>query len=557
MQIIVPMSGFGERFRNAGYTVPKPLIKVDGKPIIAHVVDMFPGEPDFIFICNEDHLRNSDYCMQAAIRSACPTGRIVAIPPHRLGPIHAVMAAEDMIDPNLPTVVNYCDFTCYWAWHDFKAFVAETRCVGAIPAYRGFHPHSLGSTYYAYVNVDQAGWATDIQEKRPFTDTPMREFASSGTYYFGSARRMFEAFRATIAEDLRVNGEFYVSMAFKSLISAGHPVAVYELQHFMQWGTPEDLREYVRWSNLFGALCDRGRNASRQHSGAEHRGALLIPMAGLGVRFANEGYAVPKPFIEVAGVPMAARAALDMPRTEKTVFITRQGLGRDGAMDALRSHVPDSAVVTLDGPTEGQAHTCLLGLGAVDLDAPLSIAPCDSGCLFDDRAFAEVLAEADVLVWGARGHAAAARKPASYSWIDAAPDGRVRRVSLKQPLSSPGTDPIVIGAFTFQRASDFEAACKRLMASGLRVNNEFYADAVINTAIEMGLIVRMFEVDYYTGWGTPDELRTFCYWQSAFHKWASHPYRVDLDPRVPPSTVARLIDEYAEKRPARPEARPT
>ena len=52
------MSGFGERFRRAGYKVPKPLIEIDGKPIIAHGVDMFPGEQDFLFICNNQHLGN-------------------------------------------------------------------------------------------------------------------------------------------------------------------------------------------------------------------------------------------------------------------------------------------------------------------------------------------------------------------------------------------------------------------------------------------------------------------------------------------------------------------
>ena len=50
MQIVIPMSGFGERFRRTGYSVPKPLIEVDGKPIIQHVIEMFPGEENFIFI---------------------------------------------------------------------------------------------------------------------------------------------------------------------------------------------------------------------------------------------------------------------------------------------------------------------------------------------------------------------------------------------------------------------------------------------------------------------------------------------------------------------------
>ena len=63
MQIVIPMSGFGERFRNAWYRVPKPLIKVEGKPIIEHVIDMFPGETNIIFICNRDHLNDSSFSL--------------------------------------------------------------------------------------------------------------------------------------------------------------------------------------------------------------------------------------------------------------------------------------------------------------------------------------------------------------------------------------------------------------------------------------------------------------------------------------------------------------
>ena len=106
------MSGFGERFRQAGYDVPKPLIEIGGKPIIAHVIDMFPSEQDFIFICNQDHLTNPEYRMESILRQYCPTGRIIGIPAHKLGPIHAVQQVEHLIDFDCPVVVNYCDFTC-------------------------------------------------------------------------------------------------------------------------------------------------------------------------------------------------------------------------------------------------------------------------------------------------------------------------------------------------------------------------------------------------------------------------------------------------------------
>ena len=119
MQIVIPMSGFGERFRKAGYDVPKPLIEIDGKSIIAHVIDMFPGEENFIFICNEDHLRNPDYRMWEILDEYCPGGKVIGIPSHKLGPVHAVLQVEHLLCPDSPTVINYCDFTCYWDWAHF------------------------------------------------------------------------------------------------------------------------------------------------------------------------------------------------------------------------------------------------------------------------------------------------------------------------------------------------------------------------------------------------------------------------------------------------------
>ena len=55
MQLVIPMSGLGQRFKFAGYETPKPLIEIEGKTIIEHILGMFPGINDVIFICNKDH----------------------------------------------------------------------------------------------------------------------------------------------------------------------------------------------------------------------------------------------------------------------------------------------------------------------------------------------------------------------------------------------------------------------------------------------------------------------------------------------------------------------
>ena len=547
------MSGFGERFRRAGYAVPKPLIEIDGKPIIAHVIDMFPGEQDFIFICNQDHLDNPDYHMESILRDYCPSGKIIGIPAHKLGPIHAVRQIEHLIKPNIPVVINYCDFTCYWDWGNFKKFVQTTACVGAVPAYKGFHPHTLGSTNYAYIRETQ-GWIQDIQEKQPYTDNRMEEFASSGTYYFDSGKTMIEAFRKTMDQQLNVGGEYYVSLAYKPLLAEKQSVAVYPLQHFMQWGTPDDVREYNGWSEAFKTM-----NCQLQHVATPPNGALVIPMAGMGLRFAKEGYTLTKPLIPVSGRPMVNQATEDLPKAQHHVFVLRQDMpGYAEIAKELEREFPGTVIETIPQVTEGQACTALLGLEALeravsDVQGPITFGACDNGALYDEQAFQALVAnpDVDVIVWGVRGHANAIRHPQMFGWIDAE-NGRIRRISVKTPLESPATDPIVLGTFTFRRAEDFRQVVSRLIKRDGRINGEFYIDSTINDAIESGLRCELFEVDSFLSWGTPNDLRTFEYWQSCFHKWAGHPYRLQNDGRIPQDAIAGLESRYQAMVPALP-----
>ena len=482
--------------------------------------------------------------MAETLQRYCPTGRVVGIAPHKLGPVHAVQQINHLLKRYEPVVVNYCDFTCYWDWARFKQFVQESGCAGAIPAYRGFHPHGLGSTNYAYLR-EADGWVQDIQEKQPYTGNRMAEFASSGTYYFATAACMADAFAQVIAQDLNVGGEYYVSLAYKPLLAQGEPVAVYPLQHFMQWGTPEDVAEYNNWSKAFRQLMTAPQMA-------QPRGSVVVPMAGLGQRFANEGFALTKPLIPVSGLPMVAQATHDLPPAQQYVFVLRTDMpGHQTVAAELLKLYPGCTIKDIDRVTEGQACTALIGLEALhDLPrsapGPITFGACDNGALYDPAQFDALVdtAGVDVIVWGVRGYPNAARHPQMFGWIDAH-DGRIQSISVKTPLADPTRDPIVLGTFTFQRAEVFQRALARLVARDGHINGEFYIDSCINDAIALGLNCQLFEVDSYLCWGTPDDLRTFEYWQSCFHKWPGHPYRLELDSRVPQSAVSALVQRYA------------
>ncbi|NQW57336.1 MAG: hypothetical protein HQ456_01370 [Polynucleobacter sp.] len=531
-QIIIPMSGFGERFRKAGYRLPKPLIDVDEKPVIAHVINLFPKETDFIFICNQEHLDHPEYKLKEVLSQLCPTSRIIGIAPHKLGPIHAVLQARDFISPDKQTIVNYCDFACYWDWEDFKKTVNQNQCKGAIPAYKGFHPHSLGSTNYAYM-LEENGWVQDIQEKKPYTTNRMNEYASSGTYYFSSGQVMLDAFHDTIEKKFDLNGEYYVSLAYKSMLAKKLVVAVYPITYFMQWGTPADLVEYQGWHKTFEQLLKPDPKSAPY-------GNLIIPMAGLGQRFSNEGYRVTKPLIPVSGKPMVLQASNDLPPSKNQIFVLRRDMpGLADIQKEIHLNYPDALFHIVEKVTDGQASTTLIGLNALlqeigDNHEPITVGACDNGALYDRIAFDSLQKNPniDVIVWGARKHANAVRHPHMYGWIDADQNGMIQNISVKTPLDVPASDPIVIGTFTFRNADILRKCIHSLKKRDGRVNGEFYLDSCINDAIAMGLNCKLFEVDHYLSWGTPNDLKTFEYWQQCFTQWSSHSYDLSVDARV-------------------------
>lgn len=245
------MSGKGSRFIRAGYNEIKPLIKINGKTIIEHVISLFSGEDDFIFICNEEHLGSTD--MRKILLSVASRGNIVSIKNQKLGPVWAVSKIFHLIDDNEPVIVNYCDFFMDWDYEDFKKTVSNNKCDGAIVAYKGFHPHLLHEeNFYASMLVDKDNNMEEIREKYSFTSNKMESPQSVGTYYFKRGDYIKKYFQQLMEEKIELNGEYYVSLVYNLLKKDGLRVFCYDkVPHFLQWGTPEDLEEYKYWSEIF------------------------------------------------------------------------------------------------------------------------------------------------------------------------------------------------------------------------------------------------------------------------------------------------------------------
>lgn len=252
MNIVVPMAGKSRRFFEAGYTLPKALLPVGRKTMIEQVVDLFDTAHDkFFFIVSESDAEK--FKIAQFLRSLQVSKEICTIPDHDLGPTYSLIAIKDRLNPNDEVIVNYCDFLMEWDYSEFLQRLREGDYDGGIPSFRGFHPASLGDTYYAYMRVNDKNELLELREKAPFTNDRVREHASTGTYYFKRWQYVIDFGKKALDEGLGAgsNHECYASLLYNLMTKAGLRSLVVPVKKFICLGTPKDYEEYKFWYEYF------------------------------------------------------------------------------------------------------------------------------------------------------------------------------------------------------------------------------------------------------------------------------------------------------------------
>ncbi len=235
---------------------------------------------------------------------------------------------------------------------------------------------------------------------------------------------------------------------------------------------------------------------------------IVIPMAGLGSRFAKAGYTIPKPLIPVHGVPMIRLVIENVrpPSPHRFIFICQRAHDATyGLTEQLSAWAPGCGIVLLDGLTEGAACTVLTARDIIDPDAPMMIANSDQYVDIDIDPYVDAMGERmlDGLIMTMQ-----ADDPKwSFAGLDG--NGMVTRVVEKEVISSHAT----VGIYNFARGRDFIAGADRMIERNLRVNNEFYVAPVYNEMIERGARIGVYDIGAegsgMYGLGIPTDLDLF------------------------------------------------
>ena len=237
---------------------------------------------------------------------------------------------------------------------------------------------------------------------------------------------------------------------------------------------------------------------------------IIIPAAGAGKRFKEIGISTPKPLITVSKKTLLEYTleCFHIEETDRLVIATQRNDNIRKSFESICQNSNKYAYahwVELDSILPGQLATALAAINHLLQDIPdalsnqLIIHNCDTGFNWS-KSFEKIQGVASMPVFNAEGH------HWSFGEEDPLKPMRAIRIAEKERISNLAS----IGLYCFNSTNQFIAKAKQQIATGKKINGEYYIAPMLQAAIEAGEYISIPRVDGVKLYGTPTELcKTF------------------------------------------------
>lgn len=240
LHIIMPMAGEGSRFKNAGWTTPKPLIMLHGKPLFLHAIDsvkMKDVKIKYSFIIRREHI--NEYQLDEKIKAILPGSNVFSVAKTTRGAVETCLVAESAISDDESVIVMDCDLE-----FRSKVFNEGIRRILELPADKAnggmLVSFDSDNPRYSYAEVDEQYRVIRTAEKQVIS-----HHALCGAYFFSTGRGFLRAAHYLLDESNFDKPEYYVSLLYNYLLRNGEVVKLAPMEEYMSYGTPEELKRYL------------------------------------------------------------------------------------------------------------------------------------------------------------------------------------------------------------------------------------------------------------------------------------------------------------------------
>lgn len=232
------MAGEGKRFKEAGFNTPKPLIKVDGVPMVIKALKSLPKASKNILIVRKDQLNIVEF--KQLLDSHFENVVIIEIDYLTSGQASTCLLAEEYIPDNVILNVGACDVGFKYNFDEYKKTLNEFNSF--IWAYNKNRNVLKHPEMYGWVKLkDGTNEIDHVSCKKPISNDLLNDFVVSGAFTFKNSNLFFKGIKKMISENDRTNGEFYLDSIFNHLENKS---GVFKINEYYSWGTPKELNKY-------------------------------------------------------------------------------------------------------------------------------------------------------------------------------------------------------------------------------------------------------------------------------------------------------------------------
>jgi HAD superfamily hydrolase (TIGR01509 family) len=233
MNVLIPMAGAGSRFKEAGYTFPKPLIEIHGKPMIQWVIESLKIKAKYIFIIQSEHQKN--FNIRSMLKAIQPECEIIEISEITEGAACTTLLAKKFINNNKPLIISNSDQFIEWDSSKIMYKFITKKNDGGILVFDSFHPK------WSYAETNTWNEVVRVAEKEVISRN-----ATVGVYYWKNGSDYVKYAESMINKNIRVNKEFYVCPVYNEAIRDGKKIAAEYVDRMWGLGTPEDLNYFLQ-----------------------------------------------------------------------------------------------------------------------------------------------------------------------------------------------------------------------------------------------------------------------------------------------------------------------
>ena len=244
---LVTMAGRGKRFSEQGYTLPKPLIPINGEPMIWKVIDCLPKARKWIFVVRQEHI--DDFSIDKAIKAKIPDA-IITVDKDLLGGA-SIFCAEQYIPDDEEVFIAGCDMGFVYdenKLEDLKS--SEFDCI--LWTFTKDKRISDNPKAWGYAVLEEDNLTIkDMSVKIPISENPFNDHVVAATFWIRSKKILYEAIRTMINNNIKTNNEYYLDNLPLALKLLNRKSCIFDVELLIGWGTPLEFHEFEKLDYFF------------------------------------------------------------------------------------------------------------------------------------------------------------------------------------------------------------------------------------------------------------------------------------------------------------------